>query len=145
MAKATKASAQKRVDDLLRIRLDGAEWWDIREYVREKEAEPGSNWHRAEAEEPISESQIRRYLQRADDLVMKSHQRSRKRLFRRHLAQRRHLYSKAVNAGDIRVALSCLQDEAKMLGLYPAEPKKERGEPPFYLPLQQPLVAEEED
>jgi len=39
MAKADKALVQRRVDDVLRIRLDGAQWWDVREYVREKEGE----------------------------------------------------------------------------------------------------------
>jgi hypothetical protein len=119
MAKADKALVARRIDDVLRIRLDGAQFWDVREYVREREKEPGSAWFLPEGEGPLSDSQIRRYQQQADKLVYESHERSRKKLFRRHLAQRRHLYGRAVTTGDIRTALACAQDEARLLGLYP--------------------------
>jgi hypothetical protein len=42
---ATKAQTQARVEEILRIRLDLAEFWNVREFVREKEAEEGSLWH----------------------------------------------------------------------------------------------------
>jgi hypothetical protein len=122
VAKADKALVARRVEEVLRIRLDGAEWWDIREYVREKEAEPGSAWHLEDGATPLSDSQIRRYQQRADALLERSHERSRKKLLRRHLAKRRHLYAKATLAGDVRAALACLRDECELLGLY--APKK---------------------
>jgi hypothetical protein len=121
MAKADKALALRRVDDILRIRLDGAQWWDVREFVREKEKEPGSAWFLADGEPPLSDGQIRRYQQQADRLAYESHERSRRKLFRRHLAQRRHLYGRAVTTGDIRTALACAQDEARLLGLYPPQ------------------------
>jgi hypothetical protein len=122
MARADKAQVARRIDDVLRIRLDGAEFWDVREFVREKEKEAGSAWFLAEGETPLSDSQIRRYQRKADRLMLESHERSRKRLLRRHLAQRRHLYARAATTGDFRAALSALQDEAELLGLYP--PKK---------------------
>jgi hypothetical protein len=118
VAKADKALAARRVDEVLRIRLDGAEFWDVREYVREKQAEPGSAWHLEEGATPLSDSQLRRYQQRADALLERSHERSRKKLLRRHLAKRRNLYAKATLAGDVRAALACLRDEAELLGLY---------------------------
>jgi hypothetical protein len=62
--KATKDCTRSRIDELLRIKLDGAEFWDCREYVREKEQEPESVWKLAEDETPLSDSQIRRYLQK---------------------------------------------------------------------------------
>jgi hypothetical protein len=62
---------------------------------------------------------IRKYQEKADKLVEQSHEKSRKKLFRRHLAQRRHLYARAATTGDIRTALACLGDEAELLGLYP--------------------------
>ncbi|VTT97584.1 unnamed protein product [Gemmataceae bacterium] len=40
--KATKPVISQRVEEVLRIRLDGAKFWDVREYVREKEREDGS-------------------------------------------------------------------------------------------------------
>ena len=119
MAKADKALVRQRVDDLYRIVLEGALWpVDTCEYVREKQAEAGSLWFLAEGETPLSESQIRRYQQKADKLIEQAGTHSRKRLFRRHLAQRRHLFAKANLAGDIGTALRCLRDEAELLGLY---------------------------
>jgi hypothetical protein len=118
MVKADKALSARRVEDVLRIRLDGAEWWDVREFVREKEKEQGSAWFLADGQEPLSDSQIRRYQQRADALMMQSHERSRRKLFRRHLAQRRNLFARANTTGDLRTALACLRDEGELLGLY---------------------------
>jgi hypothetical protein len=124
MAKADKALAARRVDDILRIRLDGAQFWDVREFVREKEKEQGSAWFLADGETPLSESQIRRYQQKADALMAESHERSRKKLLRRHLAQRRNLYARATTTGDLRTALACLRDEGELLGLYDRRPRK---------------------
>jgi hypothetical protein len=60
----------------------------------------------------------------ADALLMRAHEKSRRKLFRRHLAQRRHLYAKAVSQGDVRAALACLDSEAVMLGLRDAETER---------------------
>jgi hypothetical protein len=114
-----KALMRRRVEEILRIRLDGAEWWDCCEFVREKEEEDGSCWHLAEGDKPLSDASLRRYLARADELIAKSCRASRKKLVRRHLAQRRNLYAKALSAGDYRAALACVRDEAELLGLYP--------------------------
>jgi hypothetical protein len=119
--KATKTTIQKRVEEVLRIRLDGAQFWDVREYAREKEQEAGSAWHLREGEKPLSDGQLWRYIGRADDLIAENCRASRKRLFRNHLARGRHLYAKAVSQGDIRAALACLRDEAELLGLYDLE------------------------
>jgi hypothetical protein len=119
MPKASKALVARRVEDLLGVRLDGGEWWDIREYVRAKEVEEGSAWFVEEGGSPLSESQIHRYRQRADELIHAAYERSRKKLLRRHLAQRRRLYSRAVLSGDLRTALAVLRDEAELLKLYP--------------------------
>jgi hypothetical protein len=115
--KATKAQIQARVEEVLAIRLDGAEFWHIREYAREKEQEEGSPWHLAEGQKPLSDPQLWRYIARADKLIAESCRASRKKLLRRHLAQRRSLYAKAVSAGDYRAALACLDSETKLLGL----------------------------
>jgi hypothetical protein len=113
----TKAQILQRVGEILRIRLDGAEFWDVREYVREKEQEDGSVWQLAEGQTPLSDSQLWRYIAKADKEVAASCRASRKKLLRRHLAQRRNLYAKAVSQGDIRTALACLDSETKLLGL----------------------------
>lgn len=119
--KATKAQIQARVEEVLAIRLDGAEFWDVREYAREKEAEEGSPWQLAEGQKPLSDGQLRRYISRADRMVAESYRASRKKLLRRHLGWRRNLYAKAVSAGDYRAALAAARDEAELLSLYPAK------------------------
>jgi hypothetical protein len=119
---ADRALTSRRVEDLVRILLDGAVEWDVCEYVREKEKEAGSAWFVAEGEAPLSASQIRRYQKKANDRIELSCERSRKRLLRRHRAQRRHLYAKAVLSGDYRTALAVLKDEGELLGLY--KPRK---------------------
>jgi hypothetical protein len=116
--KPTKAQMELRSLEILRIRLDGAEIWDVREYVREKEREPGSAWELPQDAKPMSDSQLWRYMARADKLLAASCRASRKKLLRRHLAQRRNLYAKAVSQGDVRAALAVLTDEAKLIGLY---------------------------
>ena len=115
---ATEQQARQRVEELLRIVLDGAErLWDIREYVREKVAAKDPVW----GKRMLSDSQIYRYLERVDALIEQSCKEKRKRLFRIHLAKRRNLYAKAVAQGDVRAALAVARDEAEMLKLYPAK------------------------
>jgi len=122
--KATKATVDRRVEELLRIRLDGAELWDIREYVREKEAEEVSAWQLATGETPLSDPQLYRYLQRVDSRIAESCRESRPKLLRLHLAKRRNLYAKALNQGDVRSALAVARDEAQLLDLYPSPEAK---------------------
>jgi hypothetical protein len=114
------------VEDILGVRLDGGEWYDVRDYVRAKEQEQGSLWVLAEGETPLSGSQIRRYQQRADQLILESHEHSRKRLFRQHMAMLRRLYSRAVISGELRTALSVLQDIGQRARLYPGGDTEQR-------------------
>ena len=117
--RATTPEVLRRVDEILRIRLDGAEFWDVREYVRGKEVEAGSPWQLKDGEKPMSEGNLWRYMAKADKAIEDSASRSRKKLLRGHAAKRRNLYAKAVLSADYRTALACLRDEAELLGLYP--------------------------
>lgn len=117
---ASAAVVRQRVEELVRVLLDGAvESWDVCEFVREQEKEAGSVWEVKEGEKPLSYSQIRRYVVKADKLIADSCRASRKKLLRRHLAQRRNLYAKAVSQGDMRTALAVIDSEAKLLNLFP--------------------------
>jgi hypothetical protein len=127
MSKATNAQIEARLTELLRIRLDGAEFWDVREYAREKEQEDGSAWKLAEGQKPLSDGQLWRYLARVDRIIAESCRASRKKLLRRHLAQRRNLYAKAVSQGDIRGAATVLKDLADLQGLYPPKRREVSG------------------
>ncbi len=114
---------QARVEEILRIRLDGAELWDLREFVKEKTEAKDPVW----GEQVPSDVTLYRYCRLADRLIAESCRGSRKRLLRRHLAQRRNLFAKAVSQGDVKAALSVLQDEAKLEDLYPPKKLEHRG------------------
>jgi hypothetical protein len=118
---ASKATKAQRVHDVLRIRLDGAEAWDILQYIAEKQAAGEAPWTVEEGTAPLKERQIRNYVRAADRAIAESCWQQTKKLFRIHLAQRRNLYARAVQAGDIRTALSVLMDLATLQDLYPAK------------------------
>ena len=105
--KSTKAEINKRVHEVLKLRLGGAEFLDIREYARA----PEQNWD-------VSDSQLWRYVQKADTLCGKLFDDKAGHLLKRHLLQRRQLYAHALGARDFRTALAVLQDEAKLENLY---------------------------
>jgi hypothetical protein len=63
-------------------------------------------------------SAIRKWVQKADKAIETYHDKRRKVVLRRHLSRVSFLYGKAVENGDIKAALSCLQHQAKVVGLY---------------------------
>ena len=106
--KSTKAEVRKRVEEVFKLRLGGAEFADIRDYANA----PEQAWN-------VSDSQIRRYIAAADKLVKERFDAKADHLLARHLLQRRTLYAHCVGAGDYRTALAVLRDEADLEGLYP--------------------------
>jgi hypothetical protein len=117
--KADRALAQRRLDDILTLRLEGKEWTDISAYVRAREKESGSPWFVGEGEEPLSPSQIRRYKERADDALVEHVEQKRERKIALHIARRHFLYMKGVEKSDLRTAANVLKDLANLEGLYP--------------------------
>jgi hypothetical protein len=106
--KATKAEVAGRVEEVLRIRLDGAEFSDVVQYAS------GKQWN-------VGERQLWNYIAASDGLLTKRLEKDRDKLFARHVAQRRLLYARAVNAADFRTALAIAKDEAELEGLYAAK------------------------
>jgi hypothetical protein len=103
--KAEAAQVALRVEEVLRIRLDGAQLHDVVHYAAEK------GW-------AVQERQLRNYIHRADDLLVERQEKSRKRLLARHVAQRDALFARAVNAADLRTALAVADSTAKLQGLF---------------------------
>ena len=101
------------------IRLDGAQFWDVESYVREQEAKGEAPWQIPEGATPLSTRTIWRYIERANALWRKACEENRDKLLFRHLAQRKHIYTKAMAAGDYRTALAAVRDEAELLSLFP--------------------------
>jgi hypothetical protein len=110
--KATKAEVLKRVEEIFSIRQAGAGFHDIREYAI------AQKWG-------VSDSQLYRYMQQADDLIADSLARDRPKLLDLHIARRRMLFARCVESGDWRAALAVIRDEALLYRLY---------EPPKVLP-----------
>jgi hypothetical protein len=106
--RSTRAEFESRVNAVLKLRLGGAEFHDLREYAVASE----QNWN-------VSDTQLWRYVAAADRLCKRLFDAKADYLLARHLLQRRTLYAHAMNAGDYRTALAVLQDEAKLEGLYP--------------------------
>jgi hypothetical protein len=106
--KSTKAEVQRRVEEVFKLRLGGAEFADIVQYA----AAPEQAWG-------VAERQLWNYIAAADQLVKERFDARAEHLLNRHLLQRRTLYAHAMGAGDWRTALAVLQDEAKLEGLYP--------------------------
>ncbi len=109
-AKATNAVILLRVEEVLAIRLDGAQLHDIRRYASEKQ------WG-------VSDRQLERYIEWADGLLVERRQKRWSRLRAMHLARREALYARALQAADYRTALAVLQDQAKLQDLYMDEKK----------------------
>src|SRR5438128_1153910 len=98
-----------RVQEVLQLRLNGAEFYDLQVHAQEHE------WN-------VSDRTLWRYVAAADRLIGQSLEDDRDKLIRRHVAQRRSLYARALNDGDLRTALAIVKDEAEIQGLY--APKK---------------------
>jgi hypothetical protein len=119
--KATKAEVRKRVSEVLKLRLGGAEFHDIREYAA------AQGWD-------VSDSQLWRYIKAADALCEKYFDAKAGHLLARHLLQRRQLFAHAMAAGDFATALRVAQDEARLEGLYPPTkiaPTNPAGDKPY--------------
>jgi hypothetical protein len=121
--KSTLAEVRRRVYEVLKLRLGGAEFADIREYA----TAPEQAWN-------VSDSQLWRYVRAADRLCKRHFDAKAGHLLARHLLQRRQLYAHAMAAGDYRTALAVLQDEAKLEALYPPTkiaPTNPEGDRPY--------------
>lgn len=106
MGKSSKAETDQRVQEVLKLTLAGAEFPEIQQFARQQ------GWD-------VSERQLRRYIECAYRDVAQLSERDTDQIKGRQLMQRRVLFARAMKLGDIRTALSILQDEAKLLGLYP--------------------------
>ena len=66
----------------------------------------------------MSDSQLKKLIQKSDELLKERDDRSRARAIRLHVARRESLYARSVAAADYRTALAVLADDAKLRGLY---------------------------
>lgn len=105
MAKATKTEIATRIEEILCIRLDGAQFHDVVQYGAQK------GWG-------VNDRQLWKYIRKADDLLVERQERKRGRLIARHIAMRESLVARSINAADYGTALRILSDLAKLQDLY---------------------------
>jgi len=118
--KSTKLVVQQRVEEIFQLRLGGAEFHDIREHADAATDDEGKS------REPwgVSDTQLRRYIAKADDLCRERFDANAKHLLSRHLLQRRRLYAHVMEIGDFKTALAVLKDEAQLQRLYDSRPER---------------------
>jgi hypothetical protein len=104
--RSDRTTLLKRSEEVLAMRLNGAEFADIKQHAEEQ------GWG-------VSGRSLQRYIVYGDKQLAKTLEKDRERLINRHIAQRRALYQKALAEKDHATALRVLQDEASLLGLYP--------------------------
>lgn len=109
---ADALEAIRRVDEILKKRLDGAQYHDVAEHAE------ANGWG-------IKERQIREYIQKADKIIARRSDRNRRQIIARHIAQRQSLFTRAIKESDLRTALAILDSEAKLRGLFPDKGLKE--------------------
>lgn len=122
--RASDATIEQRVLVVLQLKLDGAQPWDIRRYVSEKEVLGEVPWTMDADRKPLSERTIQRYMTDADTRISAICLTQEKNAIHLHFAQRRGLYAEAKLDRDFRTALAVLQDLAHLADLYPAAKTK---------------------
>jgi hypothetical protein len=112
--KSTNAVVARRVEAVLRLRIDGATFADIREYAGNP-TPPDTPWG-------VSDSQLWKYVAASDEM-MKEQSKTKAGAYRRlSIGRRESLYARALQAGDYRTALAVLQDLSKLCDHY-TDPK----------------------
>ena len=105
--RATKAEIVRRIDEVYKRILLGAEVPDLCEFATQQ------GWG-------LSRAQIRRYYQHALKKYTRQVNKNQHQHFARHLLQRRAIYARAMESGDWRTAFAIVKDEGELLGVYPA-------------------------
>lgn len=110
--KATKVESEARTNAAFHMLLDGMTSGEIAAYAR-------INWG-------ITEKQGLEYVRRARKLMQEEAAEYREAAYEEHLNLRRRLRNEAWAKGKLYLVLQVAQDEAKLLGLYPAEKQEVR-------------------
>jgi hypothetical protein len=104
--KSDQVTVQQRVEEILELRLLGAEFVNIRQHAAQR------GWN-------VSDRQLWRYIAAGDDVLARTLEKDREKLLNRHIAQRRALLGRAIAGSDYGTALRIMQDDAKLSNLYP--------------------------
>ena len=126
---ATPVIGRARKLEIVQLRLNGAQWYEVLEWIRTREAEPVTEKNPANcwtSEYKLSLASVFWYIGEADKIISELAEINRDRAYKKHLAQRQNLYAKAVNMGDIGNALRVLDSMAKLQDLFPSNSKSDQ-------------------
>lgn len=112
--KSDQKTVQKRVKEILDLKLLGALPQDILHHAEEQ------GWG-------VKKRMIQYYSAKADEMMAESVEKNRDRLIAFHFASRRALYARTMSVSDYKTALAALKDEADLIGLYPKEGRSNSG------------------
>jgi hypothetical protein len=121
------ATVEARTQAILQILLDGAERWDCFQFVSEQEDADAVPWAMGPHRKHLSTRQIENYIAEANRRIVEAGRQCTVDALEHHLSRRRNLYAKAVNQGDVGIALAVSRDEAALLDLYPVKGLKVSG------------------
>jgi hypothetical protein len=111
----SKSIEERRIQAILQIRLDGAESWDVEDFIAEKEKDGEAPWAIAAGARPLTRAKIAKIIEAADTLMIDAYSAYPPETAR-HLAMRRNLYARAVAAGEIATAARILRDIREIEG-----------------------------
>ena len=113
------AVTPERVEMVLRIRLDGAQFHDVRGFANDTDADGKADAARGGPPWNVTDDDVWNLIDRADTLVVSRAEQNRARAYAIAVARRESLYARALSAGDYSAALACLRDIANLQGTYP--------------------------
>ena len=111
--RADKHTVRQRVSTCVEMILCGKTFRQIFDHAREQ------GWH-------VRKSQMKKYTRAAHQQIEKASAEERHNLKAFHFARCGMLYRRALEQGDIRAALRCLDSQAKLLGLFDPEPRQQQ-------------------
>jgi hypothetical protein len=110
--KSTKAVFHQRVEQVLKIRLAGAQLHDIRNFAQEDDPDTGRPWN-------VTDKTLKYYISASNQLLARAAEKDHDKLLTLAIAQRETLYANAIQSGDWRAALAIADSRDKLLGLFP--------------------------
>jgi hypothetical protein len=111
MPRSKEQKSRDRVEEIIRLRIGGAELQQIMEYAK------NNAWN-------VGKRRLQYLMKEADDILARQVEKNRPRLIGLALQRRMDLYRQCLEAKDRRTALSVLRDLAQLFGLYPPKSLK---------------------
>jgi hypothetical protein len=121
--RASNLVRRRRVEQVLKLRLAGATFPDIRTFAHALDPEQGTPWT-GPGGKLLSDRGLWRLAHEADKVFLESLEKERPLLVAHHVLLRRLIRARALEQGDNRAALAAAADECRLLGLYPEQQAK---------------------